>query len=196
MPGYYYRCCSANGHCGPKNNIQSQDLYCGADTCQVGFGDCSTNRTAPPLSSHAPKTVGMGQTCGPIVNAKCGDGLCCSGSNFCGKSITLTLSVNGREKKKKANPRVAVPLSMHPRHLRLTKPPRNRQHRRLLRSGELVPAALGPLQWSLTIAHQHALSQSPTQPPQYVQRNPSINQKAHHPSSHVLVILVPMYIAF
>ena len=87
--GYYYRCCSSGGHCGPKNNIQSQDLYCGADTCQVGFGDCSTNRTAPPLSSNPPKTVGMGDTCGPIVNAKCGDGLCCSGSNFCGTSFAL-----------------------------------------------------------------------------------------------------------
>ena len=51
MPGYYYRCCSSNGHCGPKNNIESQDLYCGIHTCQVGFGDCATNRTAPPLPS-------------------------------------------------------------------------------------------------------------------------------------------------
>lgn len=88
LPGYYYRCCSSSGHCGPKNNIESQDLYCGADTCQVGFGDCTTNRTAPPLPSGLPTTAGMGQTCGPIVNAKCGNGLCCSGSNYCGRSIT------------------------------------------------------------------------------------------------------------
>ena len=91
VPGYYYRCCSSGGHCGPKNNIQSQDLYCGAATCQVGFGDCATNRTAPPLPSGPPTTVGMGETCGPIVNAKCGDGLCCSGSNYCGE---LNQSIN------------------------------------------------------------------------------------------------------
>ncbi len=89
VPGYYYRCCSSDGHCGPKNNIESQDLYCGAETCQVGFGDCATNRTAPPLPSGRPKTVGMGETCGPIVNAKCGGGLCCSGSNYCGQSGAL-----------------------------------------------------------------------------------------------------------
>ena len=86
-PGYYYRCCSDNGHCGPKNNIQSQDLYCGASVCQPGYGDCATNRTAPPPPPGPPQTAGMGQTCGPIVNAKCADGLCCSGSNFCGTSI-------------------------------------------------------------------------------------------------------------
>lgn len=91
VPGYYYRCCSSDGHCGPKNNIESQNLYCGADTCQVGFGDCATNRTAPPLPSGPPTTARMGQTCGPIVNAKCGVGLCCSGSNYCGRSTILSL---------------------------------------------------------------------------------------------------------
>ena len=99
VPGYFYRCCSSNGHCGPKNNLQSQELYCGADTCQVGFGDCATNRTAPPLPSDPSKTAGMGQTCGPIVNAKCGGGLCCSGSNFCGKSTTLSASPRDENRK-------------------------------------------------------------------------------------------------
>ncbi|KAF6232956.1 hypothetical protein HO173_008919 [Letharia columbiana] len=93
-PGYYYRCCSSGGHCGPKNNIESQDLYCGADTCQVGFGDCATNRTAPPLPSGPPTTAGMGLTCGPIVNAKCGDGLCCSGSNYCGSTVDFCGAAN------------------------------------------------------------------------------------------------------
>ena len=80
--GYFYRCCSSAGHCGPKNNIQDQSLYCGAG-CQSGYGDCSTNKSPPPPPSAPPKTVGNGETCGPIVNAKCGSGLCCSGSNFC-----------------------------------------------------------------------------------------------------------------
>ena len=106
MPGYYYRCCSSDGHCGPKNNIESQNLYCGADTCQVGFGDCATNRTAPPLPSGPPKTAGMGQTCGPIVNAKCGDRLCCSGSNYCGESVRHSVrSPRTRTKDQKLSPK-------------------------------------------------------------------------------------------
>ncbi len=47
-PGYYYRCCSAAGHCEPKNNIEEQSLYCGTG-CQPGSGDCSTNRIPPRL---------------------------------------------------------------------------------------------------------------------------------------------------
>lgn len=47
-PGYYYSCCSAAGHCGPKNNIREQSLYCGTG-CQPGSGDCSTNRVPPRL---------------------------------------------------------------------------------------------------------------------------------------------------
>ena len=81
--GYYYRCYSAAGHCGPKNNIQDQSLYCGAG-CQPGYGDCSTDRTPPPLPTAAPTLSRNGETCEPIFDAKCADGLCCSGSNYCG----------------------------------------------------------------------------------------------------------------
>ncbi|KAF2027541.1 hypothetical protein EK21DRAFT_102496 [Setomelanomma holmii] len=80
--GYFYRCCSSVGHCGPKNDIQDQSLYCG-DGCQAGYGKCDSE-TAPAEPSEAPGVSGVGETCGPIVNKKCGDGLCCSGSNFCG----------------------------------------------------------------------------------------------------------------
>ncbi|KAM0798795.1 hypothetical protein BDR22DRAFT_881510 [Usnea florida] len=95
LPGYYYRCCSSDGHCGPKNSIESQDLYCGAATCQVGFGDCATNRTAPAAPSGVVAGVaGMGETCGPIVNRRCGGGLCCSGSNYCGNTVDFCGAAN------------------------------------------------------------------------------------------------------
>lgn len=80
--GYFYRCCSSAGHCGPKNDIQDQSLYCG-DGCQAGFGKCD-NQAKPKVPTAAPGTAGDGEDCGPIVNKKCGNGLCCSGSNFCG----------------------------------------------------------------------------------------------------------------
>ncbi|KAL8966135.1 MAG: hypothetical protein Q9197_006157, partial [Variospora fuerteventurae] len=79
--GYFYRCCSSAGHCGPKND--DQGIYCGAG-CQGNFGECAFNKQPPTSPATPPKTVGAGDTCGPIVNAKCGAGLCCSGSNFCG----------------------------------------------------------------------------------------------------------------
>ncbi|KAL9017333.1 MAG: hypothetical protein Q9185_005331 [Variospora sp. 1 TL-2023] len=79
--GYFYRCCSSAGHCGPKND--DQGIYCGAG-CQGNFGECALNKQPPTSPATPPKTVGAGDTCGPIVNAKCGAGLCCSGSNFCG----------------------------------------------------------------------------------------------------------------
>ena len=71
------------GHCGPKNNIQDQGLYCG-DGCQEGFGECVSNRAKPPNPAGTPGTAQNGETCGPIVNKRCATGLCCSGSNFCG----------------------------------------------------------------------------------------------------------------
>lgn len=80
--GYFYRCCSSAGHCGPKNDIQDQALYCG-DGCQAGFGKCDT-MSKPKEPVETPGDAGEGETCGPIVNRKCGNGLCCSGSNFCG----------------------------------------------------------------------------------------------------------------
>jgi len=80
--GYFYRCCSSAGHCGPKNDIQDQALYCG-DGCQAGYGKCDS-QSAPAEPSQTPGEAGEGETCGPIVNRKCGSGLCCSGSNFCG----------------------------------------------------------------------------------------------------------------
>lgn len=80
--GYFYRCCSSAGHCGPKNDIQDQSIYCGTG-CQAGYGKCDTE-DKPPVPTQAPGTSGSGETCGPIVNKKCAAGLCCSGSNFCG----------------------------------------------------------------------------------------------------------------
>ncbi|KAH4336653.1 hypothetical protein HBH98_225200 [Parastagonospora nodorum] len=80
--GYFYRCCSSASHCGPKNDIQDQNLYCG-DGCQAGFGKCDKqNKPAEPAAQRG--VSGEGETCGPIVNKECGNGLCCSGSNFCG----------------------------------------------------------------------------------------------------------------
>ena len=161
VPGYFYRCCSSGGHCGPKNNIQSQDLYCGAGTCQVGFGDCATNRTPPPLPSVPPKTVGMDQTCGPIVNAKCGDGLCCSGSNFCGKSTTP--SPHDEQIKKNERKYKTSPARIQKKKNTLTKRTQNRQYPRILRSSQLVPAALGQLQRTLT-KHLHDKSKPKSLP--------------------------------
>ncbi|KAH7392738.1 hypothetical protein BKA66DRAFT_510278 [Pyrenochaeta sp. MPI-SDFR-AT-0127] len=80
--GYFYRCCSSAGHCGPKNDIQDQAIYCG-DGCQAGFGKCDS-MSAPAEPTAAKGESGEGETCGPIVNKKCKSGLCCSGSNFCG----------------------------------------------------------------------------------------------------------------
>ncbi|KAF1962722.1 hypothetical protein CC80DRAFT_487211, partial [Byssothecium circinans] len=80
--GYFYRCCSSAGHCGPKNDIQDQAMYCGGG-CQAGFGECNTEEK-PPQPTGTPGTSGNGEECGPIVNKRCRSGLCCSGSNFCG----------------------------------------------------------------------------------------------------------------
>ncbi|KAL8627467.1 hypothetical protein Q9189_006844 [Teloschistes chrysophthalmus] len=63
--------------------IQDQALYCGTG-CQSGFGDCSLTKKPPTSAATPPKIAKNGETCGPIVNAKCAAGLCCSGSNFCG----------------------------------------------------------------------------------------------------------------
>lgn len=91
--GYFYRCCSSAGHCGPKNDIQDQALYCGTG-CQGGYGDCSLTKKPPTSPATPPKIVGAGDTCGPIVNAKCGSGLCCSGSNFCGTGADFCGAAN------------------------------------------------------------------------------------------------------
>ncbi|KAF2447347.1 carbohydrate-binding module family 18 protein [Karstenula rhodostoma CBS 690.94] len=85
--GYFYRCCSSAGHCGPKNNIQDQELYCGAG-CQGGFGKCDSVAKPAMLTGRPGRpgtAVGEGETCGPIVGRRCKRGLCCSGSNFCGR---------------------------------------------------------------------------------------------------------------
>jgi hypothetical protein len=92
-PGaYYYRCCSAYGHCGPKNNLQDQNLYCG-DGCQPGFGKCD-NEAAPPDPTTAPGIAPEGEPCGPIVNMRCAEGLCCSGSNYCGTGVDFCGAAN------------------------------------------------------------------------------------------------------
>ena len=72
---FYYRCCSSSGHCGPKNNIQDQAVYCGTG-CQSGYGKCDS-KPLPPLPTTSPGVAQEGQTCGPIVNKKCASGLCC-----------------------------------------------------------------------------------------------------------------------
>ncbi|CCX05422.1 chitin binding protein 6 [Pyronema domesticum] len=83
--GYFYRCCSSAGHCGPKNPLQPASIYCGGG-CQAGFGqNCDSSKSPPPKPQEAADVGGRGDTCGPIVNRRCGSGLCCSGSNFCGE---------------------------------------------------------------------------------------------------------------
>ncbi|KAF1997947.1 carbohydrate-binding module family 18 protein [Amniculicola lignicola CBS 123094] len=90
--GYFYRCCSSAGHCGPKNDIQDQSLYCGTG-CQSGFGKCDSETELSNPGGVA-GTAGAGETCGPIVNRKCLDGLCCSGSNFCGTGVEFCGTAN------------------------------------------------------------------------------------------------------
>lgn len=94
--GYFYRCCSNAGHCGPKNDIQDQSLYCG-DGCQSGYGKCNS-MSAPPEPTATPGVAQMGDTCGPIVNMKCDIGLCCSGSNYCGTGTDFCGSANWCQK--------------------------------------------------------------------------------------------------
>jgi len=90
--GYYYRCCSGNGHCGPKNGEQSSADYCGTG-CQPGYGSCDPQRPVPPPPS-TPPTVSNDDTCGPIVNKRCPSGQCCSGSNFCGTGADFCGAAN------------------------------------------------------------------------------------------------------
>ncbi|ORY59652.1 uncharacterized protein BCR38DRAFT_445136 [Pseudomassariella vexata] len=90
---YFYRCCSSAGHCGPKNDIQDQGLYCGTG-CQAGFGNCNVGVAKPPKPSGTPGISQAGETCGPIVNKKCASGLCCSGSNFCGTGTDFCGAAN------------------------------------------------------------------------------------------------------
>ncbi|KAJ4297595.1 hypothetical protein N0V90_005488 [Kalmusia sp. IMI 367209] len=56
LDGYFYRCCSSAGHCGPKNDIQDQTLYCGTG-CQAGYGKCD-NEKKPVASTGIPGTAG------------------------------------------------------------------------------------------------------------------------------------------
>jgi basic endochitinase B len=81
--GYFYRCCSSAGHCGPKNNLQDQSLYCGPG-CQPEYGNCDADRHVPPQPTALPGLAEQGGECGPIVNLKCQAKECCSGSNWCG----------------------------------------------------------------------------------------------------------------
>ncbi|KAF2197472.1 hypothetical protein GQ43DRAFT_444230 [Delitschia confertaspora ATCC 74209] len=92
LGGYFYRCCSSAGHCGPKNDIQDQAIYCGTG-CQAGYGKCDTE-AKPASPTAAPGVAQDGETCGPIVNKKCATGLCCSGSNFCGTGVDFCGAAN------------------------------------------------------------------------------------------------------
>ncbi|KAG0644141.1 hypothetical protein HOY80DRAFT_1013659 [Tuber brumale] len=90
--GFYYRCCSVNGHCGPKNGEQAQSDYCGAG-CQPGFGVCD-QRPVPAAPPPPQGTADAEENCGPIVNKRCRAGLCCSGSNFCGTGVDFCGAAN------------------------------------------------------------------------------------------------------
>lgn len=81
----------------PRPQLQDQTLYCGTG-CQAGYGKCD-NETAPPLPTAPPKTANAGDTCGPIVNARCATGLCCSGSNFCGTGESFCGEANWCQEK-------------------------------------------------------------------------------------------------
>ncbi|KAF8471767.1 hypothetical protein BDZ91DRAFT_652838 [Kalaharituber pfeilii] len=89
--GWFYRCCSVNGHCGPKNDIQNPADYCGGG-CQPGYGACDAR--PPPPRPTTPPTISTDSTCGPIVNKRCPSGQCCSGSNFCGTGPDFCGSAN------------------------------------------------------------------------------------------------------
>ena len=65
------------------SQIQDQSLHCGTG-CQAEFGTCQTSLPIPADPPGPPGVSTDGETCGPIVNKKCANGLCCSGSNFCG----------------------------------------------------------------------------------------------------------------
>ncbi|KAH7052153.1 hypothetical protein B0J12DRAFT_65337 [Macrophomina phaseolina] len=94
LNGYFYRCCSSAGHCGPKNDIQDASSYCG-DGCQAGYGKCGVAGVAKPAKpSGVAGVAGEGENCGPIVNKKCAAGLCCSGSNYCGTGTDFCGSAN------------------------------------------------------------------------------------------------------
>jgi len=92
--GYYYRCCSSAGHCGPKNPIQDPAMYCGTG-CQPLYGSCDVSRPRPPPPAAAPtQNQQPGGECGPIVNRRCATGECCSGSNFCGNGVDYCGAAN------------------------------------------------------------------------------------------------------
>ncbi|RPA80041.1 hypothetical protein BJ508DRAFT_327708 [Ascobolus immersus RN42] len=82
--GYFYRCCSQHGHCGPKNLEQDAASYCGQG-CNPLYGKCDVSKPKPKKPTKKPIwNQWEGGECGPIVNKHCAEGECCSGSNFCG----------------------------------------------------------------------------------------------------------------
>lgn len=59
---------------------QAQSDYCGTG-CQPGYGACDQRPVpAAPPAPHG--TASAAENCGPIVNKKCGGGLCCSGCKY------------------------------------------------------------------------------------------------------------------
>ncbi|KAF2689546.1 carbohydrate-binding module family 18 protein [Lentithecium fluviatile CBS 122367] len=73
--GYFYRCCSSAGHCGPKNDIQGNRYSC-------------DSMVPPRQPMEMLGTAFDGETCGPIVNRKCAaltDDFC-GAQNWCQSS--------------------------------------------------------------------------------------------------------------
>ncbi|KAF1986334.1 carbohydrate-binding module family 18 protein [Aulographum hederae CBS 113979] len=91
--GYFYRCCSSAGHCGPKNNLQDPNIYCGVG-CQAGYGKCGLGVPVPADPVETPGLAHLSEECGPIVNKRCPGSLCCSGSNFCGTGVDYCGAAN------------------------------------------------------------------------------------------------------
>jgi len=89
--GWFYRCCSAAGYCGPTDSA-NQASYCGTG-CQSTHGDCST-QSVPTLPSPTNAAVSSTGECGPIVNLVCPSPDCCSQSNYCGTGTSYCSSAN------------------------------------------------------------------------------------------------------
>ncbi|EGF77476.1 hypothetical protein BATDEDRAFT_27702 [Batrachochytrium dendrobatidis JAM81] len=93
-------CCSKNGVCGTTSG------YCGKN-CQEGYGVCwgpnglpksppppksPLAKLPPPVESPSTKLkdgypISVNNRCGKMFGTRCPDALCCSGNEFCGKTL-------------------------------------------------------------------------------------------------------------